>query len=207
MQRRIRLAVVDDQPLFRDGVISSLANSREIAVSADGTTEADAICIGKDCSPDVMLISFKLPADTVVAAWRFRSQFPSVKTIILTHGESAEPVAAAIKVGIHACVGMHCTGSELVKVVRATQRADAGRPPGPIGHFPLTDILTNRENLVLQLMALGLRNRDIERRLGKTFRSRMTEIIQTLSECDRAEASGIADRSYDLRNTGSSVIF
>ena len=87
MADRIRIAVVDDHPLLREGVASTLRADPSIDVVAVGGSGADAVRIAAEHLPDVMLLDISMPGGGIEAARALADSFPSIKTIMLTVSE------------------------------------------------------------------------------------------------------------------------
>src|SRR5499425_3882760 len=123
MTNTIRAAIVDDHPLFREGVAKLLARTPGVAIVADGSTAVDAVSIARELAPDVLLLDLKLPDDGAAAASTIAREHPSVRLVILTASDSDSDVAAMLRLGVHGYLLKGCTGQE---IVRAVQRVYAG---------------------------------------------------------------------------------
>src|SRR5215470_13225840 len=119
----IRTAIVDDHPLFREGVAKLLARTPGLEIVADGSTAVDAVNIARELAPDVLLLDLKLPDDGPAAASTIAREHPSVRIVILTASDSDSDVAAMLRLGVHGYLLKGCTGQE---IVRAVQRVHSG---------------------------------------------------------------------------------
>jgi DNA-binding NarL/FixJ family response regulator len=90
MNDRIRVAVIDDHPLFREGVAHTIRSSKSLEVVAEGACADDAIRIVKDQLPDIVLLDVSMPGGGIEAARTISRVCPVVKTIMLTVSESEE---------------------------------------------------------------------------------------------------------------------
>src|SRR5215469_7712122 len=93
----IRTAIVDDHPLFREGVAKLLARTPGIEMVADGSTGIDAVNIARERLPDVLLLDLKLPDDGATAAAAIAREHPCVRVVILTASDSHDDVAAMLQ--------------------------------------------------------------------------------------------------------------
>jgi len=204
MTNPIRTAIVDDHPLFREGVAKLLARTPGVEIVADGSTAVDALNIAKQLAPDVLLLDLKLPDDGVGAASTIAREHPSVRIVILTASDCDSDVAAMLQLGVHGYLLKGCTGQE---IVRAVQRVYAGEfyvTPSLAARL-LTEMstpatkaadgseeLSSREEIILAQVSRGLTNKEIARALNlreKTVKHYMTNIMQKLGVRNRLEAA------------------
>jgi DNA-binding NarL/FixJ family response regulator len=203
MANPIRTAIVDDHPLFREGVAKLLARTPGMEIVADGSTAADAIKIARQLMPDVMLLDLKLPDDGAAAASTIASEHPGVRIVILTASDLDSDVAAMLQLGVHGYLLKGCTGQE---IIRAVQRVYAGEfyvtpslaarlltemsTPAPKADDGAEE-LSSREEIILAQVSKGLTNKEIARALNlreKTVKHYMTNIMQKLGVRNRLEA-------------------
>lgn len=201
-----RVAVVDDHPLFRTGLIEALVSSGQFDVVAEGKDASDAVRIAHDLAPDAILLDLNLPGSGIAAATRIVEEFSKVRVIILTVCETEEVLAQCIDAGVAGYVLKGVSGDELVRVVRQVCDGDvyitpalATRLLSKMRHHPellqqqnVMGDLTGREMDVLKLVAEGCTNRDIATRLElseKTVKHHMTRVMQKLRVKTRVEAA------------------
>src|SRR5215470_2507425 len=213
MPERIRIAVVDDHPLFRAGVVFTLQSAPDMEVVAEGATAQEAVEIGRRHGPDVMLLDVSMPGGGIEAASEIRLHCPMVKAVMLTVSEDPSHVSAALQNGVSAYVIKGCSGPELLQIVRGVQNCESYIPPRLAarlltqpkqpyaeGKTQATLSLTQRENQVLQLLSEGLMNKEIAHKLRlteKTVKHYMTELMQKLNVRNRVEAVLITRRHAD----------
>jgi len=202
MTNPIRTAIVDDHPLFRDGVAKLLARTPGIEIVADGSTAVDAVNIAQRFVPDVMLLDLKLPDDGVAAASTIAREHPAVRIVILTASDCDSDVATMLQLGVHGYLLKGCTGHE---IVRAVQRVYAGefyvtpslaarlltQMSAPAPKADDSEELSSREEIILAQVSKGLTNKEIARGLNlreKTVKHYMTNIMQKLGVRNRLEA-------------------
>lgn len=113
----IRVAVVDDHPLFRDGVVATVNAEPEFQVVAQGGCGSDAVRIARHQSPDIMLLDVSMQDSGIDAAREISTISPSVKTVMLTACEGIE--AAARAAGARKSIAKGVSGAELLTTLRA----------------------------------------------------------------------------------------
>ncbi len=212
MASSIQVAVVDDHPLFREGVANTLSGSRDIDVVGQGSTAEDAIRLARDLLPDVLLVDISMEGGGINAVRAITESYPVIKIIMLTVSESEEDVLSSLKAGARGYILKGVSARELVKIVRAVHAGEAYVTPalaasllvdlredrqslGP-SPSPLEE-LTGREHQILELLAKGSSNKEIARELGlseKTVKHYMTNILQKLQVRNRVEAALLAQK-------------
>src|SRR5262245_12694317 len=203
MSDRIRVAVIDDHPLFREGVAHTIRSSKSLEVVAEGACADDAIRIVKDQLPDIVLLDVSMPGGGIEAARTISRVCPVVKTIMLTVSESEEHVAQALAAGAQGYVLKGTSRPELINTMRAVSRGESYVAPGlaarllTIAKRPPTTAaqdlpeLTKREEGILDHVARGMTNKEIAKILNiseKTVKHNMTNIMQKLHVRNRVEA-------------------
>jgi two-component system nitrate/nitrite response regulator NarL len=205
MTNLIRTAIVDDHPLFREGVAKLLARTPGVEMVADGSTGAEAVRIAREFSPDVLLLDLKLPDGGAVAATTIVREHPKVRIVILTASDCHSDAAAMLQLGVHGYLLKGCTGQE---IIRAVQRVHAGEcyvtpslascvltkmsMPAAKAGGDGSDELSGREEIILAQVSKGLTNKEIARALNlreKTVKHYMTHIMQKLGVRNRLEAA------------------
>jgi two-component system, NarL family, nitrate/nitrite response regulator NarL len=207
MANAIRTAVIDDHPMFREGVAKLLARTPGVEIAAVGSTAADALRIARELLPDVLLMEIKLPDDGAAAVSTIAREHPGVRVLIMTISDSDSDVTAMLQLGVHGYVLKGCTGQE---IVRAVQRVHAGelcmtpdlaprllteanrRGPGDGA-----DDLSSREEIILAQVSKGLTNKEIAKALNlreKTVKHYMTHIMQKLGVGNRFEAAAMGQK-------------
>jgi two-component system, NarL family, nitrate/nitrite response regulator NarL len=204
MPDAIRIAVIDDHPMFREGALQIFAGTDDIRVVAEGATAADALKVAEEFRPDVMLLDLGLPGGGLEAAAIIAGTFPSVRAVMLTASESEFDVAAALTVGARGYILKGSSGAEVVETVRAIFNNESYVAPSFAGRLPVrmgmhceasankcANDLTGREEAVLSLVSLGMTNKEIANRLHLTERSvkhHMTSIMRKSKVRNRVEA-------------------
>ena len=190
-QDRIRLLVVDDQPLIRRGLAVMLATEPDIDVIGQAANGEEAIQAARRDRPDVVLMDLQMPRVGGVAATRTISgELPGTQVVVLTTFDTDELVFDAIRAGAQAYLLKDAPEAEVLDTIRAVHRgesrlspniarkvmeqfrllptrdgdpAPAGSPPAKDDEPASLDALTAREERILALIAEGKSNKEIAR--------------------------------------------
>jgi DNA-binding NarL/FixJ family response regulator len=205
MTSAISIAVVDDHPLFREGVTRSLAESGQFKVVGEGSSQEDALRIARDLKPDIMLIDLSMPGGGLGAIAPIRSLNPDIRIVVLTVSEAAEDVAAALNGGVNGYVLKGIGSRALAEVLTVVAAGEtyvtptlsarllshlASDPPASAAD-PFQS-LSKRERDVIDLVARGMSNKEIGLRLDlheKTVKHHMSRILSKLNANNRTEAA------------------
>ena len=197
----IRVLVVDDHPLVRHGLLALLGAVEDIDVVGaveDGTLAAAAVA-ERGC--DVVLMDLSMPGlDGVEATRAVLARAPDVKVVVLTSTAEPERILAALEAGATGYVLKDAEPDDVVRAVRdaaaghapLSPRAASALLPGSRPAAPRAGALSEREREVLSLVALGLPNKSVARRLQiseKTVKAHLTRIFATLGVADRTSAA------------------
>ena len=208
----IRVATVDDHPLFLDGVSQSLRCAPDIELVGSGQSSADAIRIGVDLAPDVLVLDMSMPSpnDGLMALEALAARAPEVRVLMLTVVTDEERVVEAIRKGASGYVPKGIAGGELIKIVRTLAAGEAyvaptltSRPASRFGRLSWPTSLAGaaqkplgrREEEILALIARGFSNKLIGDELGlseKTVKHYVTGLLQKLHVHNRTEAAIVA---------------
>lgn len=205
MTDHIRVAVVDDHPIFREGVAYTIRSSKGFEIVAEGASAEDALRIAKDLLPDVILLDVSMPGGGIEAARAINASCPVVKVIMLTVSESEEDVTQALESGANGYILKGTSGSDLITTVQSVSRGESYVSPGLAARLlavsmrnvrqqvrPAEQVeLTRREEQILDQVARGLTNKEIANALAiseKTVKHYMTNVMQKLQVRNRVEA-------------------
>ncbi len=199
----IRIIVVDDHPVVREGLVATLSDEKEFkVVGAVGSAE-DALPLVGAQRPDVILLDLELPAQSGLEAIpKLRTARPQSKILILTAYDTDERVIGALQAGAQ---GYLLKGASLEEIARAIRAVHAGgsyldpriaaKVVGALNPHARAAALSEREREVLRLVAGGQANKQIARTLGiteRTVKFHVTSILTKLGAENRAQAVALA---------------
>lgn len=198
---KIRVMVVDDHAILREGVRALLATADGIEVVGEAADGAEAIQALSEIETDVVLMDIAMPRmDGLEATRRIRRRYPEVKVLILTQYDNREYILSSVKAGASGCVPKKSAAAELISAIRAVHQGDSFLHPSAVkvligeylekaGDDPY-DRLTSREREVLKLVAEGHTNKEIADILVvsvKTVLGHRTKIMEKLDIHNRTE--------------------
>ncbi len=206
MNDSINILVVDDHPLFRQGVVNSLEMDPEFKVVAETDSGEKALELARKLLPHVVLLDVSMPGwSGIVTAEKIAMACPATVIVMLTGADDKDKLLAALKAGARAYVLKGVSARELAGVVRAAVAGEVyvspsiaaemlvsltqGKAPDPLQE------LTEREREILALIGTGLTNREIGERIflsEKTIKHYVTNILQKLQVRSRVEAALVA---------------
>ncbi|MDT0567691.1 response regulator transcription factor [Streptomyces sp. DSM 3412] len=206
----VRVLVVDDQTLIRDGIASLLAIRPGIAVVGTAVNGRDAVAKTLELGPDVVLMDVRMPElDGVEAVAVLRSRAPGCRVVMLTTFDDEEYVVQALRAGAHGYLLKDLPAEELAHAVRLAH-AGVTQLDSSVAHHLTASLprpgppqapavaLSPRETDILRLVAQGHTNREIAARLylsEGTVKNHVSRILTRLALRDRTQA---ALRARDL---------
>lgn len=212
MSDKIRVAIGDDHPLFREGVAAILQTEPDLEIVGQFGTAQEAIHLAHDLLPDVILLDIDMPGGGLNAVRAIARDCPITKIVVLTVSDNEEHVVTAFKSGAHAYVLKGVAARELVNILRTVWAGEGyvsptlaasllsemtstgGRGLPQVG---LLEELTDRERQILELIAEGALNKEIGQRLHlteKTVKHYVTNILHKLHVRNRVEAALLAQK-------------
>ena len=204
----IRILVVDDHPVVREGYAAILATEPDFTVVGQAGDGHEALRSIPQARPDVVLLDMRLPGMSGVAVCKVLARdYPQVRILVLTSYPNKTAMVEAHRAGAHGFLGKTTDRTILRKAVRTVaaggtmfdtqlmgtgpgRRAVGPRAKGPFG-------LTTQEMRVLELVPKGLTNVEIAKHLGispETVKSHLAHAMRKLQVRDRTEAGAVAIR-------------
>ena len=219
----MKLVIVDDHILFREGITQLIARQTDMTIIGEGGSVREAIELVRKLRPDLILMGFSLPDGTGLdAASAILSEQPNAKIIFLTSHDDNESLFAVVRMGAKGLLNKNIPASRLLAALRGVERGEAAisremtaRLMGEFARANQSPVqedtpfagLTAREMQVLRELATDATNREIADRLfisENTVRNHMHKILEKLGVSGRREAVNLArqhgvGRSYALR--------
>ncbi|HJQ44624.1 MAG TPA: response regulator transcription factor [Jatrophihabitantaceae bacterium] len=196
-----RVLIVDDHPVFRDGLVGLLATLPDVEIVGSVGTAEDAISHARGSTPDVVLMDLNLPGASGVEGTRQLMEVaPGGAVLIVTMVEDDDSVVAAMRAGARGYVLKGAAAEEISAAIRTVAAggavfgaAIANRLLAPPARRDTAEPeLTPREAEVLALLADGLSNKQIARSLDlslKTVQNHVSRILDKLQATDRTQAA------------------
>jgi DNA-binding NarL/FixJ family response regulator len=207
MSDAISVLVVDDHPLFRQGVVHSLGAASDLTVVGEAVSGEEALKLARELLPDVVLLDISMPGwDGLVTAEKISTACPASAIVMLTVSEDKDKLLAAFKAGARAYVLKGVSAQELAQVIRGASRGDVYVSPSLAAEMlvsltrPAPDALqelTERESEILRLIGAGLTNREIGAKIilsENTIKHHVTNILHKLQVRSQVEAALFAAR-------------
>jgi two-component system, NarL family, response regulator DevR len=211
MGRPLRVLLVDDHEVVRDGIRALLSGVDDIVVAAEAGSVGEAVAVAERTQPDVVVMDVRLPDGSGIEATRdIRAQRPATKVLMLTSFADDEALFASIMAGAAGYVLKQIRGAELVRAIRTVGQGQSLLDPAVTkgvldrlrrGKHLFKDErlarLSPQEERILGLVADGRTNRQIGGELGlaeKTVKNYVSSILGKLEVARRAEAAAYLAR-------------
>ncbi|PZO53290.1 MAG: DNA-binding response regulator [Alphaproteobacteria bacterium] len=197
----IRILVVDDHPVLREGVASVIEAQPDMQLVGEAADGGEAVDLFRKLRPDVTLMDVQmLHVDGVEATRRIRHEFPSARVVVLTTYSGDVQALKALKAGAVGYLLKSTLRKELLDAIRAVHSGQRYIPPEIAGEIALhatDDPLSQREIDVLSLVALGKSNKEVGRALAiteETVKAHLKSIFEKLAVSDRTHAVTVATK-------------
>ena len=203
--RKIRVLVVDDHAIVREGICTLLRLTQDIETVGEAANGREAVDMAKKLKPDVVLMDVAMPVmEGVEATRRLHKESPGVKVLVLTQHDDSEHVFSAIEAGAFGFISKTAASSELTSGIRSVYRGDSFLSPsvarcfveewqhgaaGTKSHDPYEQ-LTDREREVLKLLAEGHTTKQVAALLvisPKTVDGHKTSLMAKLDLHNRSD--------------------
>ena len=196
--RSIRLLIVDDHPVVRDGLSGIFAGDPDFEVVGQAANGLEAVKQAHELEADVVLMDLRMPEmGGVEAIKQLRKRTPSAHVIVLTTYDTDNEVLSAIEAGATGYLLKDAPREELIRAVRAAHRGGSVLSPSVAGRLmgrarrPATDTISPRELEVIKLIAGGANNREAAAMLfvsEATIKTHLLHVFEKLGVRDRAAA-------------------
>lgn len=193
---KIRILVVDDHAVLRDGIRALLALHDDIEVVGEASEGKEAVAKVQELMPDVVIMDIAMPGmDGLEATRRIRKKHPKIKVLVLTQHDNKEYILSVIKAGASGYVPKRALGSELVSAIRSVKEGDSFLYPSAAsaliedylqqtrGEDPY-DQLTAREREIFKLIAEGHTSRKIADMLFLSLRTVQGHRLKIMEKLD-----------------------
>lgn len=210
---KLRIAIVDDHPLMRQGLSSTLRAQPDFEVVGEGGTGEDAIRIAETALPDLIILDVNMPGNGISGARAINHRCPAVKIMVLTAYDDEQTVSAALQAGASGYLLKGTSENELIEITRAIAAGEVYISPGLAaklvsideshagGAVPKLDF-SDREHQVLEGIAQGRSTKEIGRSLGiaeTPVKKYLANILRKVHVRSRLESALAAqDRSLSL---------
>jgi two-component system, NarL family, response regulator LiaR len=206
-QFKIRLLIIDDHPLFRQGVRFFLESIPEIELAGEAGNGADGLVFLSGNPVDIVLMDLQMPGmDGIEVTEKIKERWPDIKVLVLSSFNSWDKVYSALKKGAAGYVLKDAPPEELLAGIKAVAAGGSflgakvatellnrlGNDPAVPTANDLPEPLTEREIDVLKLIGQGLGNREIAEQLvvsEKTVKTHVANILQKLQVKSRTQAA------------------
>ena len=199
--QKIRILVVDDHPVLRDGVAAILENQVDMEMVGEARNGGEAVERFRALRPDVTLMDLQMPGmNGVDAIAAIRSDYPGARIIVLTTYTGDVQAVRALKAGAVGYLLKNSLRTELIDAIRDVhrgQRRVQRDVADEIALHVIDEVLTEREIAILRLVAIGKANKQVASHLGlseETIKGHLKNIFSKLDVADRTHAVTVAAR-------------
>jgi NarL family two-component system response regulator LiaR len=213
LKPKIRILIADDHPLLREALSQTLSKEQDMEVVGKASDGEETVAMAFELKPDVVIMDIIMPKfDGIEASKRIKTTTPNIAILILTAYDDDNYVLGLLEAGAAGYLLKSARGQDLVEAVRAIQAGESVLHPQIIAKLlkrailkssgmakPKTDeLLSEREKEMLKLLATGMGNKEIAKKLClslRTVKAHMSNIFNKMNVASRSEALVEALRS------------
>lgn len=200
----IRVMIVDDHPIVRQGVRSVLANHSDLQVVGEADSAATLFAIVDSLKPDVILLDIRMPGQSgIEVTQRLKRDYPNIRVIILTTYDDDEYLFGALRAGAEGYMLKSASQESLADSIRQVARGERLLSPDLVGKMMrefkelandkarAESGLTDQELEVLRMIAAGATNKEIAEKLywsEVTVKRKVQDILEKMGVANRAQA-------------------
>lgn len=194
----IRLLLVDDHQLVRDGLKARLGDLADIVVVGEAANAQDALAAAERLQPDLALVDVGLPGmNGIELTSTFATRFPALRVLILSMYDSRGYVQSAMRAGARGYVLKDAPSAEIIAAIRAVAAGgvyfSSALTPALSGPPEESSLLTEREKEVLILIAQGASNKRVAQKLDVSVRTVETHRLNLRRKLGIETAAGLAN--------------
>ncbi len=213
MKPKIRILIADDHPLLREALCQTLSKEQDMEVVGKASDGEETVAMASQLKPDVVIMDIIMPkVDGIEASKRIKTTIPNIAILILTAYDDDNYVLGLLEAGAAGYLLKSARGQDLVEAVRAIQAGESVLHPEIIGKLlkrailkssgmaklKTDELLSEREKEILKLLATGMGNKEIAKKLClslRTIKAHMSNIFNKMNVASRSEALVEALRS------------
>ena len=201
---KLKVLIADDHPLVREALHRALDSEEDIEVVAEASDGEEAVKLASELKPDVVVMDIVMPKlNGIEATKRIKEIAPNIAILILTAYDDDEYVLGLLDAGAAGYLLKSVRGRDLVRAIRAIRSGESVLHPNIIAKLlkrvmtmsteaqKSQELLSERESEILKLVAMGMSNKEIARKLflsERTIKAHLTNIFNKLNVASRSEA-------------------
>ncbi len=201
----IRVMLVDDHPVVREGLRGMLEAEPDLTVVSEAGSGEEAVAVARAVAADVILMDLRMrDLDGVGATERILAEHPSTKVVVLTTYETDADILRAVEAGAAGYLLKDASRADLANAIRAAARGETVLAPSVAGRLvnrvrrPVPQTLSAREIEVLRFVAKGLTNADIGRALHISEATVKTHLLRTFAKLEVSDRTAAVTTAMSL---------
>ena len=201
----IRVMLVDDHPVVREGLRGMLEAEPDLTVVSEAGSGEEAVAVARTVEADVILMDLRMrDLDGVGATERILTEHPSTKVVVLTTYETDADILRAVEAGAAGYLLKDASRADLANAIRAAARGETVLAPSVAGRLvnrvrkPVRQSLSAREVEVLRFVAKGLTNADIGRALHISEATVKTHLLRAFAKLEVSDRTAAVTTAMSL---------